>query len=251
MLRGITTVDSERAEGWVRTVSGTPPVHEAVFDWTVAEMRRLSMRLDLNTEASGGGSPLRCGRGLMLAALLAGLLAGSAEGWPADLLTAHAWSSVRKNYTSTQCTPLDRFDEDLEPECLDTQASGADKLTYAPNATCGGIALYKGRCVVSKQGNFSDVAPEEVEPVLATRLQRSEAPSSMPWCTSFSQAADGSFVGSGITESRLVTMNEHKDPHPYVHTHVECYTPFALVCVNPGPLHAGRPTERAQVCALL
>lgn len=155
---------------------------------------------------------------LLLAALLAGLLAGSAEGWPADLLTATP-ITVR-HYTSSQCTPLDRLDADLEPECLDVQVSGSGSNTFTPNSTCGGIALYKGRCVVSQQGAFSDIAPEEMEPVLSTRLQRSEAPTSMPWCTSFSQAADGAFVGSGITERRLVTLHEHKDHHPYVHTHV-------------------------------
>jgi len=52
--------------------------HEAVFDWDVAEMRRPLTGPDLNTGANGGGLPLRCGRGLVLAALLAGLLAGSA-----------------------------------------------------------------------------------------------------------------------------------------------------------------------------
>jgi len=78
-----------------------------------------------------------------------------------------------RNYTSSQCTPLDHMDADLEPECLDVQASGSGSNTFAPNSTCGGIALYKGRCVVSQQGAFSDISPEEVEPVLATRLQRS------------------------------------------------------------------------------
>ena len=61
-----------------------------------------------------------------------------------------------RNYTSSQCTPLDHMDADLEPECLDVQASGSGSNTFAPNSTCGGIALYKGRCVVSQQGAFSD-----------------------------------------------------------------------------------------------
>jgi hypothetical protein len=155
-------------------------------------------------------------RSFLLRALLAGLLAGSAEGWPADLLTA--MPITVRNYTSSQCTPLDHLDADLEPECLDVQGSSSGSNTFTPNSTCGGIALFKGRCVVSQQGAFSDISLEEVEPVLATRLQRSEASTSMPWCTSFSQAADGAFVGSGIIERRVVTLNGHKDHHPYVHT---------------------------------
>jgi hypothetical protein len=117
-------------------------------------------------------------------------LTSTAYGWPANLLPA---STTARNYSSTNCTPLDRFDEELQPQCLDAAATekAAGKLMFTEvlegDPTCYGLPLYKGLCVVPREGIFTDMAVELLHPTMTTRLQRSDAPQEMPWCSSFPQ----------------------------------------------------------------